>query len=378
MPTEKNRSSTGSTRLYYPTIVISDAHLGKDTAQADMLLEFLENVRCDKLFMVGDIIDGWHLMAHKFRPFPEMHTRVLDAINRMAFEGTEVTYIAGNHDENLRGRWSVKRRRLEEPEPHPDSHPILDKMHIFTDRKTGLSSSIRISNGEVYKDPKGRNLLLIHGDQFDWKKLKTKWGQKLSKIGDKAYDGLIKINSYAVKLSKKYQGKNFSIAGYIKKKTKASLGIIENFEHAVAAVAATGAVDGIICGHIHFAELRTINGAFYANAGDWVESASALVHDEQGNWEILEWPTVRKTLGLTNLPKASDINPNEEFRGITKKQLQWVDRLWPAKNYDPVLAQIDIALAGIQRSQKEWEGRVGEVMKDFRDKDKSDPDLIET
>lgn len=369
----KRRPKPKRKSLYFPTIIISDAHLGKDTAQAGMLLEFLEHTKCDTLYMVGDIIDGWHLMANKFRPFPEMHSRVLDAINRIAHEGTKVIYIAGNHDENLRGRWSIKTKRPETLKETPKKkrnaqekpHPILDRIHQFTDHKSGLSSSIKISNGELYQDPNGRRILLIHGDQFDWKKLKTKWGQQLSKIGDRAYDGLIKVNSYAVKLSQKYQGKNFSFANYIKKKTKASLGIIENFENAVTKVAAQGDIDGIICGHIHFAEVREINGAFYANSGDWVESASALVHDERGNWGILEWSKERTRLGLDRVPTHLDPNPNHDFRNITKKQLRWIDRLWPARNYDPVLAQMDIALASIQHSQKEWEGKVGVVMQDF-------------
>lgn len=345
------------TGLYFPTVIISDAHLGKDVAQADMLLEFLQNMRCDKMFLLGDIIDGWHLMAQKHRKFSEMHARVLDAINRHAHQGTEIVYIAGNHDENLRARWSPRRRRLEQPSRRLSRHPILNKTHIFSDQRAGLRAAIRIVNGEFYRDPSGRRFLLIHGDQFDWKKLKTRWGQALSRIGDKAYDGLIKINGYAVKLSKKYQGRNFSIAGYIKKKTKRSLGVIENFERAVVRAVNKGKIDGIICGHIHFAEIREMDGAIYANAGDWVESATALVHDLLGNWEIVEWQKMRKTLGLEALPKITDENPNLDFRGITHKQLRWIQRLWPARNFDAVLAKVEDALAEIGRTQKDWEAR---------------------
>lgn len=339
-------------RLHYPTVIISDAHLGKDVAQADMLHEFLEQIECDTLYLLGDIIDGWHLMSQKHKKFDEMHARVLDSINRKADQGTDVIYIAGNHDENLRARWNVMQRRLKKPKNKKGRHPILNRTHVFSHQRKGIRCPIRFINGETYQDPAGRSLLLIHGDQFDWKKLKTRWGQILSHVGDKAYDGLIKVNGYAVQLSKKYQGTNFSIASYIKKKAKSSIGIIDNYERAVAKVASKGKVDGIICGHIHYAEIRDIDGAFYANSGDWVESATALVHDEDGNWEIIDWIEQRADHGLSALPCDSDPNPNAEYRAVTEKQLRWIQRLWPARNFDAVLARVEKTMENFERVKR--------------------------
>ena len=44
---------------------------------------------------------------------------------------------------------------------------------------------------------------------------------------------------------------------------------------------------GVICGHIHQAALQDYDGVMYMNSGDWVETLSALVEDEKGNWEIV-------------------------------------------------------------------------------------------
>ena len=341
----------GSLRLHYPTVIISDSHLGKSAAQADMLHEFLEYIECDKLYLLGDIIDGWYLMDHSHKPFDEMHARVIDSINRKAHQGTEVVYIPGNHDENLRARWNVMQRRLKKPKNKRGRHSILNKTFVFGYSRLQIRCPIRFVNGEVYTDPAGRKLLLLHGDQFDWKKLKTKWGQILSRVGDKAYDGLIKVNGYAVQFSRKYQGTNFSIAAYLKKKTKGSIGIIENYERAVAAVAAHGKVDGIICGHIHFAEHKEIDGAFYANSGDWVESSSALVHDEEGNWTIIDWHKEREKHGFGRLPSARDANPNPEYRAVTEKQLRWVERLWPAKGVGAGMSHAEKMLSSLKKNK---------------------------
>ena len=220
-PIDESRQGQ-SLRLHYPTVIISDSHLGKSAAQADMLHEFLEYIECDKLYLLGDIIDGWYLMDHSHKPFDEMHARVIDSINRKAHQGTEVVYIPGNHDENLRARWNVMQRRLKKPKNKRGRHSILNKTFVFGHSHLQIHCPIRFVNGEVYTDPAGRKLLLLHGDQFDWKKLKTKWGQILSRVGDKAYDGLIKVNGYAVQFSRKYQGTNFSIAAYLKKRPKAA------------------------------------------------------------------------------------------------------------------------------------------------------------
>lgn len=316
--------------LYYPTIIISDTHLGKRTAQADMLLEFLENTICDKLIINGDFIDGWHLEKKNGKPFDEMHARVLDAINKKASTGTEVICIAGNHDEKV--------RKLVENPDGTYTQPLLDKYYFF-ETESGLERSrFFLTDFHEHFDKKGNKFLILHGDQFDPEGLKTRFGKKIARVGDALYDGMIHINAIGIRLFKVF-GQHFSLAQYAKSKTKNTLGVISDFENSVTRSVADKNAQGIICGHIHHADIRDMNGVTYMNSGDWVESCSALAEDSDSHWTIIEWEKTRKILSLQALPTIHDENPNIKYRDMTVQQLRYIEKLWPTKGSISALDQ---------------------------------------
>jgi UDP-2,3-diacylglucosamine pyrophosphatase LpxH len=328
------RKKDGPAPLAFPTVFISDMHLGKGVAQVEMLLEFLNHIKCDQLFIVGDGIEGWGLMGKKHRKFREMELRVFDRINAMAHAGVAVTWLPGNHDENLRAHWHIGKAKLKKPDEKKESRKrraILGHTYSFKDTAQGLESRIRLVNECEYVDPAGRRMRIIHGDQFDPRFLRTAWGKALSYVGNGLYDVAIELNGMAVKLAREYAGKNFSLATVLKKAAKDKFKVIDAFERAVMHVAQVKDVDGLVCGHIHHAEIHDRYGAMYVNSGDWVESCTAAVHDEEGNWRILDWDEEREKLGLGALPVESDKNPSAAFRGITQKQMLWIQRLWPGR-----------------------------------------------
>ena len=322
MPRDSNQSTKPVLR--FPTIVISDLHLGKrKVVEANLLLEFLEHTECDTLILNGDIIDGWYLEKHKHRPFPEMHARILDALNRKAAEGTRVVFIPGNHEERLRysSRTEMERQRLTRHKPE-----FATEM-TFRQRGTNFSSTIEFVSDMVFKDRSGRNMRILHGDVFD-----PPWVTgSLSVVGDQFYDAMVVANTAFSELFKKFSGgTRFSFAKLLKKNTKDAVGIIKNFEQAASDLPEH--IDGMICGQIHHAEVTTNNGKLYVNSGDWIESCTAATQDDNGNWRIVHWEEERCKLGLKDRNPYQNHNPNKDFRGITQKQLRLIQYLWPARN----------------------------------------------
>lgn len=315
---------TSPVPFYFPTIIISDTHLGKKkVVEAGLLIEFLEHTDCDTLILNGDIIDGWYLEKKKLRPFPEMHARVLDAINRKAANGTRVIYIPGNHDERLRYRTRDETQERRGNKIKPDFHrDITFKNHV-----SGFDAKIEFRSDLMYRDPAGRNIHVLHGDVFD-----PPWvAGTASFIGDTAYDALIVTNTAFSELSKKFNGgTRFSLAKIIKTNTKKAIGIIDNFERAAQNL--PPGVDGLACGHIHHAEKDQTEKCLYINSGDWVESCTAAVHDAQGNWRIIHWEDERKARGLKSKDPYRNDNPNEAYRPVTLRQLRLAQRMWPASN----------------------------------------------
>lgn len=320
------RPSTAN-RLYFPTLVISDLHLGKrKVVEAAYLLEFLNHTNCDTLILNGDVIDGWYLEKHRFQHFPEMHSRVIDALNKKSADGTRVIFLPGNHDERLRyiSRMEMEERRLSK------NKPSFVKSVTFSEGS--LSSTIEFMSDMVFKDNAGRNMRIVHGDIFDPPWVSGRW----SKIGDRFYDAIVIANNTFSNLTKKFSGGvRFSIAKLIKKNTKHAVGIIANFENAACDL--PDGIDGLICGHIHHSEITDNNGKLYVNSGDWIESCTAAANDENGDWKIIHWEEERLKLGLRS-PKCFHLfNPNRKYRALTKKQLRFIHYFWPAKNRQKIL-----------------------------------------
>jgi len=240
---------------HYKSIFISDLHLGTHGCQADALCAFLKTHTCDNLFLVGDILDGWRLQKRWY--FPQSHANVLRRILTAAKRGTNVVYITGNHDEFLR--------------------PLIPYDISFGD--------IEITNRYDYHAVNGKKYLVVHGDMFDKIMLDKKW---LMHIGDTLYDLMIKMNIMFNRIRAWFGMDYWSLSKWLKHNTKQALNFIYKFEEFVADYCKRKGYDGVICGHIHTATIKNINGIEYMNDGDWVESATALLEDEEGNFTIYE------------------------------------------------------------------------------------------
>jgi len=242
----------------YRTIWISDVHLGTRGCQADYLLDFLKCSESDYLYLVGDIVDGWRLKKSWY--WAQSHNDVVQKLLRKARKGTRVIYVPGNHDEALRDYAGV---------------------HF---------GGVFVTPEIVHVTADGRRLLVMHGDQFDGVIRYAKW---LAYLGDRAYNLALAANHW-FNLARRQLGFGYwSLSAYLKNKVKNAVQFIDNFEMAVAAEARRRRVDGVVCGHVHKAEIRTIDGVLYCNDGDWVESCTALVEHLDGRLEIVHWAEVR-------------------------------------------------------------------------------------
>ncbi len=241
-------------KLKYRTVWISDLHLGTSGCNAGMLLDFLRSIECETLYLVGDIIDGWRLRKGWY--WPDSHNEVIRRILKMAHRGTRVIYITGNHDEMLRDY-------------------------------VGLGfGGIELMNEAIHSTADGRRLFVTHGDAFDGVVLYARW---LAFLGDQAYYLLLRANKTFNWVRKSIGMPYWSLSAYLKRRVKNAVQYVCSFEEAVAHEAAGRGVDGVVCGHIHCAEIRQIGDITYYNDGDWVESCTALTEDGQGQVTILDW-----------------------------------------------------------------------------------------
>lgn len=238
----------------YRSIFISDVHLGSRSAKADFLIDFLRYNDAETVYLVGDIVDGWRL--RRSWHWPQAHNDVVQKLLRKARKGTEIYYIAGNHDEFLRSFQGT----------HFGGIVVCDRL--------------------IHKGADGRDYLVIHGDQFDQLVHNVRW---LAYLGDKAYDLAIVINRVVAAFRRALGRPYWSFSSWAKVKVKKAVNFISSFQEVLAQEARRSDVDGVICGHIHHAAIEEIRGIRYMNTGDWVESCTALVEDFDGNFEIITW-----------------------------------------------------------------------------------------
>ncbi len=243
--------------LHFRTIWISDVHLGTSGCQAKRLLEFLKATDSDKLYLVGDIIDGWQLRRRWF--WHQTHNDVVQLVMKKAKKGTKVIFVPGNHDESVR-------------------------------QFIGLDfGGIKIRDELVHTTADGKKMLVLHGDRFDGVIACAKW---LAYVGDSLYTMILKFNQVYNGWRARVGLPYWSLSQYLKLKVKNAVSYITSFEEALAAEARKQGLDGVICGHIHKPEIRDIDGIKYCNDGDWVESLSALVEDASGELRLIDWHEV--------------------------------------------------------------------------------------
>ena len=264
-------------RTRYRTIWISDLHLGTPGCNAELLVDFLKSVECETLYLVGDVIDTWRLRRGWY--WPPRHNDVVRRILKMAKHGTHVVYVPGNHDEGLRDY-------------------------------VGLAfGDVSVASEAIHETADGRRLLVLHGDQFDNVVLYAKW---LAFLGDSAYELLLKSNSLVNFVRRRFGLPYWSLAAHMKRRVKNAVQFISRFEEVVAHAAAERQVDGVVCGHIHSAEIREFGPVTYYNDGDWVESCTALIEQADGTMQIIDWAERRrleKARGGAAVPCALELVP---------------------------------------------------------------------
>jgi UDP-2,3-diacylglucosamine pyrophosphatase LpxH len=258
----------GSLRRYR-AVFISDLHLGTRGCKADCLLDFLQHVRSDYLYLVGDIVDGWRLRKRWF--WPHAHHQILQRLLARAEQGTAVVYLPGNHDEALR-KWIG-----------------------------GTFGGIRVMHEVIHRTADGRRLLVIHGDGFDGVCREMKW---LALVGSVAYDISLRLNNW-LNMVQRWLGLSYwSLSGFLKDQVKTVCRFIDRYERTLAFEARRRGACGVVCGHVHKPEMRTIEGIQYFNDGDWVENCSALVEHWDGRLELVDWARQRRFDLLTVEPTA--------------------------------------------------------------------------
>lgn len=251
---DKRVGPSGAPRRRYRTIWISDIHLGTRGCNDRLLIDFLDHVDSDTLYLVGDIIDGWRLKKKFY--WPERHNAIVRRFMKRAKRGTRVIYVPGNHDEMFR-------------------------------QFSGLNfGGVEIKKKAIHSTADGRRLLVLHGDEFDAIMLAHRW---LAFAGDAAYNFLLKLNVVVNAVRRRFDLPYWSLSRHAKHKVKNAVEFISRFEQTVAHEAQRLKVDGVVCGHIHTAETRMFGDVTYYNDGDWVEGCTALVEHDDGRMEILHW-----------------------------------------------------------------------------------------
>ncbi len=242
----------------YRTIWLSDIHLGTRGCKADYLLDFLRHIDAETIYLVGDIVDGWRLRKSWY--WPQTHNDVVQKLLRKARKGTRIVYVPGNHDEWLRDYAPMSFGGVE---------LVEEAIHVTAD---------------------GRRLLVMHGDWFDMIVKHARW---LAVLGDGAYTVALWLNNHFNRFRRALGYEYWSLSAFLKLKVKNAVLYIGSFADALTGAARSRDLDGVICGHIHHAEVREIDGILYCNDGDWVESCTALVEHRDGRLEIVQWAEQR-------------------------------------------------------------------------------------
>ena len=290
----------------YRSIFISDVHLGTRDCQAEKLNNFLKNNTCETLYLVGDIIDAWRIQQNKWR-WKQSHTNVVRRVLGHAKRGTRVVYVAGNHDEFLR--------------------PMIPYGFSF--------GHVEIHNQIEHIGADGRHYLVVHGDLFDGITRLAPW---IAFLGDRAYDIILSVNSKFNWIRHRMGFGYFSLSKFLKHKVKKAVDFIFKFEENLANYCKKRGFDGVICGHIHHAEIKEINGVTYMNDGDWVESCTALVEHHDGRWEIITW--IKESDDVDTDTNSSSREQSSGRSGKNRTGIQRSDELRSSSSVNEVAVKV--------------------------------------
>ncbi|WP_299499427.1 UDP-2,3-diacylglucosamine diphosphatase [uncultured Roseobacter sp.] len=239
----------------YRTIFLSDIHLGTPGCQAELLLDFLRQHEAREYYLVGDIVDAWRIRRKGFL-WPQAHNDVVQTLLAKAHDGAKIYLIPGNHDEFLRSYLGT---------------------HF---------GGIEVLQSADFTSADGKRFLVTHGDQFDSVVVNARW---LAHVGDRAYGFMLWLNTRLNRLRWLWGGQYWSLSKWAKHQVKQAVNYISEYENVLTAEARRGGYDGVICGHIHSAAIREMDGIAYVNTGDWVESCTAVVELDSGRLALIDW-----------------------------------------------------------------------------------------
>lgn len=238
----------------YRTLFLSDIHLGTKNCQAEYLLEFLKEHEADTYYLVGDIIDFWRIRSKPH--WPQSHNDVMQKLLRKVRKGCRLVFIPGNHDEALRD---------------------------YVGHRFG---GIEIERSAIYESLGGKRYIVLHGDEFD---VVVRYARWLALLGDWAYEVALTVNLQFNRVRRRLGLPYWSLSAWLKQKVKKAVSFIGEYEHALSMEAKRQQVDGVICGHIHHATIRDLDGITYINTGDWVESCTAIAETPDGEMVLIDW-----------------------------------------------------------------------------------------
>ncbi|HTV32561.1 MAG TPA: UDP-2,3-diacylglucosamine diphosphatase [Methylocella sp.] len=258
---------------YYRALFLSDVHLGTRGCQAELLLDFLKHNDAETIYLVGDMIDGWRLKHGWY--WPQSHNDVVQKLLRKVRKGTRMIYIPGNHDEFAR------------------------------DYIGAVFGGVEVVEHAYHETADKKRLFVVHGDQFDIVVKHARW---LAFLGDWAYTFALWMNLWLNRIRRKLGLTYWSLSSWAKLKVKNAVNFIGAYEVALAEAARRHHADGVVCGHIHHAVIREIDGVLYVNSGDFVESCTAIAEHHDGQLEILHWQTTaeeRSLVALSQKPRST-------------------------------------------------------------------------
>ena len=244
----------------FRSLFISDVHLGIRGCKAELLLDFLKHHDAETIYLVGDIVDGWRLRRNWY--WPQKHNDVMQKLLRKGRKGARIIFVPGNHDEFLR------------------------------DYVGNHFGGIVVKREAMHETADGRRRLIIHGDEFD---VVVRYARWLALLGDVAYETALSVNAVFNKVRRRFGFPYWSLSAWLKLKVKNAVSYIGEFEKALTDIARRNDADGVVCGHIHHASIRRIDGIDYGNCGDWVESCTAVIEHHDGRLELKTWQKIADT-----------------------------------------------------------------------------------